>query len=358
MELLINLYEIYSPSGGEKRMKKFIRRWIRRNVPEAVIVNDQKGNIYVTKGIADTYPCIVSHVDQVQDTHSKDFKVYNCDGILCAYSKKNKQQEGLGADDKNGIWVCLKALEYFDIVKCAFFVEEEIGCGGSSVANLEFFSDCRFVLQCDRRNGSDLINVASWTELCSDEFLEATNYQAYGYTPKNGMMTDVMTLKESGVNVSMLNISCGYYEPHTDNEVTVFEELENCRDFVFNIIENCTDVYPHKHELQVYQPIKTNLLGSTYDGWYGDGYDDWRDWHYDKLTQSVGDVIKKQKYDYDWQREYDEVYDSVWMMLLEDNTREADDIYNEYRSSLVHLELQDIEAMVEDIKNELMINEL
>jgi hypothetical protein len=172
------------------------------------------------------------------------------------------------------------------------------------------------------------------------------------------MMTDVMTLKEGGVNVSMLNISCGYYEPHSDNEVTVFEELENCRDFVFNIIENCTDVYPHKHEQRVYQPVKTNLLGSTYGGWYGDYDDDWRDWYPHSEPQSIGDVIKEEKYNYDWQQEYDEVYDSVWAMLVEDNTRTANDIYNEYRSCLTYLELQDIEAMVEDIKNELIINEL
>jgi hypothetical protein len=358
MELLINLYEIHSPSGGEKRMKKFIRRWVRRNIPEAVIENDHKGNIYVTKGVADTYPCVVSHVDQVQHNHSEDFKVYNCDGILCAYSQKNKRQEGLGADDKNGIWVCLKALEHFDVVKCAFFVEEEIGCGGSCEANFEWFNDCRFVLQCDRRNGNDLITQASLTELCSEDFLQAINYQAYGYVPTTGMLTDVLTLKESGVNVSMLNISCGYYEPHTDREVTIFEELENCRDFVFNIIENCTDVYPHEFAQRVYHQPMT-MLGSTYGGWYGDGYDDWRDWHDDKPIQSVGDVIEDYRDSmYDWEQEYDVVYDSVWAMLLDDNTRTANDIYNEYRSCLTYLELQDIEAMVEDIKNELMINEL
>jgi hypothetical protein len=101
------------------------------------------------------------------------------------------------------------------------------------------------------------------------------------------------------------------------------------------------------------------MFGCTYGGWYGDNYDDWRDWYDDKPIQSVGDVIAESRANmYDWQQEYDEVYDSVWTMLLDDNTRTADDIYNEYRSCLTYLELQDIEAMVEDIKNELMINEL
>lgn len=359
MNTLLDLYRIYSPSGGEKPMKKYIKNWVKNNVQGCKITHDNKGNIYVTKGDSDTYPCIVSHIDQVQDKYSDDYNVYLLKDTLMGYSQKRREFEGLGADDKNGIWVCLKCLQKYDIMKCAFFVEEEIGCGGSSAAKIDWFDDCRFVLQCDRRGGSDLITNISWIDLCSDEFLQDINYSAYGYKPTSGLMTDVETLKNRGVNLSMLNISCGYYNPHTDNEFTVISELKNCLAFVENIIENCTDVYPHKHERRVYQPVKTNLLGSTYGGWYGDNYDDWRDWYDDDPIQSVGDVIAESRADlYDWQQEYDEVYDSVWMMLLEDNTRTADDIYNEYKSCLVCLELQDIEAMVEDIKNELMINEL
>ena len=39
------------------------------------------------------------------------------------------------------------------------------------------------------------------------------------------MMTDVLELKEKGLKVSCLNLSCGYYEPHTDHEFTVKKDL-------------------------------------------------------------------------------------------------------------------------------------
>ena len=79
----------------------------------------------------------------------------------------NRRLEGLGADDKNGIWIALKCLEQFPVLKIAFFKEEEIGCGGSSVADMSFFKDCRYCIQADRKGSSDLITSIGVTDLCS-----------------------------------------------------------------------------------------------------------------------------------------------------------------------------------------------
>lgn len=267
MKLLKQLYETYSPSGGEKRMKKFLKLWINQNVPDAVIEHDNTGNLYITRGKAQSYPCVVAHLDQVQKNHSLDFKAIETDEIIFGYSSKNRRQEGLGADDKNGIWVALKCLERFDTIKVAFFVGEEIGCVGSSRCVMSFFEDCRFVLQCDRKHGNDLIVNASWTNLCSEDFIKDIGYELFGYKKANGMLTDVATLKDNGLEVSCLNISCGYYEPHTDHEFTIKSELLGCRDFVFHIIETCNRPYPHIDE-------EFGAYGSCYGGYPFDEYDE------------------------------------------------------------------------------------
>lgn len=247
METLYSLYRVYSPSKGEKKMRKFIKDWIRRNVPDAQVSVDKAGNVYVERGVSETYPCIVAHMDQVQRLHEKDFMVCKVDGKLFGFSPGAMKMRGLGADDKNGIWVALKCLKKYDVMKCAFFVGEEIGCVGSSDADMSFFSDVRWVIQCDRRNGGDLITDASGTELCSEEFVNALYAEKFGYKETFGMMTDVMTLKENGLKVSCVNLSCGYYAPHTDEEYTDVAELENCLAFVEHIVENVTDVYPHEY---------------------------------------------------------------------------------------------------------------
>ena len=246
MELLKQLYSIHSPSGNEKKMRKFLKDWIRRNAPGAIYTVDAIGNLYVCKGEAETYPCIVSHIDQVQKIHSKDFQAVETNDFIFGFSIHNVQMEGCGADDKNGIWIALKCLQKHPVMKCAFFIGEEIGCKGSSKADMSFFDDCRYVLQCDRKGGNDLIwNIGRWTALCSKDFLSATGYQLYGYKLETGMMTDVEALKDNGLKVSAVNMSCGYHRPHTDEEYTVKSELLNCLAFVEHIIDACPDVYPH-----------------------------------------------------------------------------------------------------------------
>ena len=191
MELLKQLFSIHSKSGKEGKIRKFIWNWVRQTVPDAKIECDKPGNLYVTKGKSDTYPCIVAHMDQVQERHSKDFIAYEAEDIIIGFSPKHRRQEGLGADDKNGIWIALKCLQKYPALKCAFFVQEEIGCRGSNKADMTFFSDARFVLQCDRKGGNDLIwNIGGYTELCSKEFLSAIGYQEFGYKLETGMMTE------------------------------------------------------------------------------------------------------------------------------------------------------------------------
>lgn len=272
MKLLKELYEIHSPSYGEKKMRKFIRKWIRENVPDALITTDNRGNILVVRGDSDTYPCIVAHTDQVQDKHESDFAVCRSGDNLFGWSPSAMRMRGLGADDKNGIWVALKCLEKYDVMKCAFFMGEEVGCVGSNAVKMSWFDDCRWVVQCDRKNAHDLITVAGGTDLCSVEFFDALQGEQFGYKETSGLMTDVMTLKDRGLKVSCVNMSCGYYRPHTDEEYTNMKDLQNCLDFVMWIVENVTDVYPHE-----YVPKKWGGYGG-----YGRYYDDW----YDKVIDS------------------------------------------------------------------------
>lgn len=313
MELLKNLYEIHSMSGQENAMRKFIKDYVRNNIAGALVVQDHH-NLYITKGVAKTYPCVVAHLDQVQKKHSKDFKVFEYDGVLFGYSAENKRQEGLGADDKNGIWVGLKCLEHFDDIKVAFFHSEEVGTVGSGQADMSFFEDCRFVLEADRRNGGDLITDICGS-ICSDEFKNdiADLADAHGYKATSGMLTDVETLSDNGLGLSAINMSCGYYNPHTDEECTVVDELWNCLSFVFDIIASCQKVYTFTRKKSSwgsygsygsyggyggYEKGWWNYKGGKYDKDYDTYYDDdndldWRDFY--GYNKSYGVTSKKEE---------------------------------------------------------------
>lgn len=237
---------MYSPSGKTKKMRKYLKRQIVRRGGK--VQQDKAGNLLVTKGVAEEYPCLASHYDQVSHhTHPKDFRCIETNGIIMGWSDKLLRQCGLGADDKNGVFICLNALEKYDVLKVAFFVDEEIGCVGSSQADLSFFDDVRFIIEPDRKNGTDFITSMSGMEVCSEDFIKDCGYAEYGYKHERGSVTDVLTLLENGLKVSCLNLSCGYYYPHTDQEVTVVGELENCQNMVFHMIETMQKKYPFEY---------------------------------------------------------------------------------------------------------------
>lgn len=246
MQLLKKLYSIYSPSGKEQKMIKFLCAYINTLPGDISISQDRHGNLYVVKGKSDTYPCLVSHIDQVPYyNHSKDFKAVETREIIFGYSPEKRRFENLGADDKNGIFICLECLRTYDTLKVVFFREEETGCKGSSEAYMPFFDNARFVIQPDRKGNADLITGINYTELCSENFLEAIEAEKWGYAEQGGMITDILVLKENGLKVSCINLSCGYYNPHSDEEITVKKDLVKCMQFIRHIIEDCTEVYAH-----------------------------------------------------------------------------------------------------------------
>lgn len=338
MKLLKKLYEISSPSRNEQFMCKFIKSLLK-----GMGVNfheDKYGNIYATKGESDTYPCVVCHTDEVHDMRTIGYQVIRHNDLMFAVNERTMEFEGIGADDKNGIWVCLKALNDFSVIKCAFFVSEEVGCVGSSHADMEFFTDCRFVLQCDRRGNNDFIINASGTELCSPEFIEACHINEFGYETERGMMTDVMTLKEQGLAVSACNISCGYYNPHSDNEMTRISDLLNCYALVKSIIERCTEVYPHTlySDIEEWEDNPSKYapsFGRLHDwwddetngrSWFSDSY--LRDEEYDDMfneMRSYSKSVSDEEFSLD---EFISSYGEMWPLLKrEDYEYACQDIY-------------------------------
>lgn len=300
-QLLKKLYAIHSPSGKEDKMIMFLVSYLK-SLPGVELGKDSYGNIYAWKGKSETYPCIVAHLDQVQRNHPGDFRAIETRDIIFGFSAKEHSFLGLGADDKNGIIICLEAIKKYDHIKIVFFREEETGCRGSSQAEMKFFEDCRFVIQCDRKGNDDLITNIGCTDLCSEKFIQDIDPEKWGYKEETGMMTDVETLKEKGLTVSAVNMSCGYYNPHTDEEITVKRDLEKCWGFVQHIIEDCTESYPHE----------------TGENNRFDCYDDW------------------------------EIEEEIYSILQQDPTMTSGDLYDMYQTNYPMLRPEDFDRIVEE----------
>lgn len=297
MQLLKKLYSIYSPSGKERKMARFLCSYIETLPGNIAVSKDRYGNLYAVKGTGEDSPCLVCHIDQVAHCHhSEDFRAIETRDIIFGYSPSRRRFENLGADDKNGIFICLECLRKYDTIKVAFFREEETGCIGSSNAYMPFFSDVRFVIQPDRKGNSDLVTRIGCSELCSEEFMEAAGPEEWGYRETDGLPTDVLALKENGLETSCINLSCGYYNAHSDEEITVKKDLAKCLRFVEHIIEDCTGIYPH-----------TDMFNDRYEC-------------------------------------EDEIHD----ILMQDPTLTAEDLHYIYATNFPHLKPEDYERIRED----------
>lgn len=214
---------------------------------------DDANNLFITKDTTNpkVFPCLVAHLDEI--LHYNGVKCAKIKGNkIFGYYKKTGKQCGLGLDDCFGIYICLHCLWCLPDVKVCFTTQEEMGCIGAETAslNIDFFENCRFLLQADRMGGQDLITHTNGIDVTSDEFLKDIDplLEKYKYKEARGTMTDIGTLKEN-INLSAVNISCGYYCAHTHKEYGNITELQNCLNFIIEIIKLNDKVYEHTSDL-------------------------------------------------------------------------------------------------------------
>lgn len=277
--LLFRVLSVQTYSRKTRRMEQFILRWVAEQAKAGMEITCQRsgsGNIYVTKGFGPVYPTIVAHTDTVHDiVRNDEYQVRSNGKVMWAMNPKTGQETGIGGDDKVGIFVALSMLRDLPNAKAAFFVDEEVGCVGSSLAAMEFFADSAFVIQCDRKGNDDFVDRIMGTELYGEEFSEAikSTLGRFDYSETVGGMTDVWQLKELGLDVAAMNMSCGYFSPHSRWETVGIPDVQRCYDVVQTLCENFGGVrWPHVAEEPAWKSWKSTTqpqdAGAVYYGPY------------------------------------------------------------------------------------------
>ena len=214
--------------------------------PDLEVIGDDYGNVYITKGKPldnGLYPCVVAHLDQVHDVNSLYREIVEDGDVIFAVAKNklgDYEQVGTGSDDLSGVWLCLELLLSIPSLKVVFFIDGEVGCLGSESSDVNFFKDCTFVLQGDRRSDTnDFITYTNGVNVSSKEFRREVKpiLTKYGYKQTSGIATDAGQLVINGIGCCTANISCGYFKEHTKREVSSIKLSLNCLELMTSIIE-------------------------------------------------------------------------------------------------------------------------
>lgn len=304
-ERLKAVMSIQTETYRTKLMDDYLREQFKTISSESEIIYDysyKDGNTYITKGIADTYPCVIAHTDTVHDI-CEDLTVFDNTKIMFAMDMTLGTQTGIGGDDKVGIYIALEMLRSVDVIKVAFFRDEEHGCLGSAEADMNWFKDVEFVLQCDRQGYKDFVSDIYGQKLFDRSFSKAISKILTKYGKKEnpqGGLTDVYQLLENGLDVCVANISCGYYRPHTDTEVIVISEVFDTRDMVLEIIDKIGGTM-WKNGLYTGPYIKKK---TAYES--SRSFGEWNDTYEDRYNERYKEDKSKDRWDdfYDEDREY------------------------------------------------------
>jgi hypothetical protein len=218
IELLKKLLVVPTTYHKEDLMVRFILDKIL-DIPHTRVSVDEYKNIYVTKGGGESYACVAAHTDTVFHWTAQPRVVVENNLV---YGEFKDHQIGLGADDKVGIFLCLTLLKKLDNLKAVFFATEEIGCIGARNSCPEFFADVGYVLEFDCP-GRGLLSYTSWgirPFYNSGDFMKTALpvLAQYGTTLwQHHPYTDISMVRKLH-RVNCLNLSCGYYFEHRDQE--------------------------------------------------------------------------------------------------------------------------------------------
>jgi putative aminopeptidase FrvX len=264
------------------------------SIPGVSYYRDDMMNIYATKGEltdGEFYPMFIAHTDTVHNKVDKIIvkeeslvrpntfgKSFGNDEVPClkAYTEDGNPT-GIGGDDKCGIFICLELIKQLDKVKIGLFVSEETGCHGSSKCDENFLKDVGYITQYDAPGNHLISEICSGVRLFErdSEFFEKTlkvieNSFGNEMLVQSHPYTDISQLKKKS-DVSCINMSCGYYNMHSNQEFVSIDDVKNSIEAGKNMVK---ELGFKKYEY-VYKPIvytQQTVMNSLIQ--YKDDYED------------------------------------------------------------------------------------
>ena len=222
---------------------------------------------------------LVAHLDTVHEDPVK---------TICASEDYNilMSPQGIGGDDRCGVMALLKAYELSEKKPFLLFTcNEEIGGVGAEMFAVEYVAgklpdeldELKLIIEIDRKGKKDAVYYD-----CTNAELE--NYiTSKGFKTAFGSFSDISVIAPE-LGVAAVNLSSGYYNPHTLHEYINLKHLSRTIAKVVEIIGEIDNLpkfeyVEGKHSRHI---IKNVFKDIEFDDYYGNNYsydipDDWNE---------------------------------------------------------------------------------
>jgi len=246
-EEMIRLFIMYSPSGQERGVAEYCSGELSKC--GFVSTLDSVGNVIASRGnpAGGKFLCLNAHMDTVQKPSDIGIR---SPGSIAYDVEMDAIHTGdrfcMGGDDKAGVGIILAIAKTTDLpMKVLFTVGEEHGAVGINALNKGFFGDVFACITLDRRGGCDIIQSYCGRVCAPDEFVNLvkdiglTN-TGVEFTVESGSFADTYVISHS---VPCINMSAGYYNPHSNKEFVMVNEA-------YNVMITCIECIKRADELE------------------------------------------------------------------------------------------------------------
>lgn len=192
--------------------------------------------------------------------------------------------QGIGGDDRCGIYAILKIIESGYIPYVLFCEEEEVGGIGSAkfckTKYITELSNLKFLIELDRANANDLVFYSNANQDWIDWVEDETNWKKSW-----GTFSDISHLSPA-CEISSVNLSCGYYKAHTVYEYVIMEELLETIEMTKHLLDASKKVEAFVYEERKYNTRYYGMYNTFGGEDYDDDFDDLDYYYYRKCNGS------------------------------------------------------------------------
>ena len=247
--------------------------------------------------VGDIPIAVVAHLDTVF-THQPDDIFYD--------RKKNVMlsPDGLGADDRAGVYAIIQLLKKGLRPTVIFTTDEESGALGASQLVKDHptaFTDLKYIIQLDRRGSNDCVFYD-----CNNAQFE-DYVEGFGFVTAYGSFSDISVICPAW-EIAGVNLSIGYVNEHTYGELlyvgsmlATIEKVANMLQDVDNIDKFIYIPSPYAYKFRSLHPIDDDDDWYAWDPSYGVDKETWAEWH---RASTEGATVEKcnlcGEYDYDY----------------------------------------------------------
>lgn len=185
-----------------------------------------------TYAIGEIPICLVAHMDTVFNEPPSEIFYDRESNVIWS-------PQGLGADDRAGVFAIVKILSSGLRPHVIFTTDEELGCVGADILSYNAcpFPECKFIIELDRAHEKDCVFYDCYnTDF--ENFIEQ-----YGFETQMGTFSDICSLCPRW-GIAGVNLSIGYRNEHSVSEVLFVKHMLNTIDKVKKILTDCCETTP------------------------------------------------------------------------------------------------------------------